>query len=66
MFFIGLQQRPLLLHRRSRHEPRSVMVWEALQEAGLVTVWEASSEAALTLLWNPGLVGLDFVTTTVS
>ena len=42
------------------------MVWEALQEAGLVTVWEASSEAALTLLWNPGLVGLDFVTTTVS
>jgi hypothetical protein len=51
---------------RGSREAGLVTAWEASQEAGLVAVWEASSEAALTLLWDPGLVGLDFVTTTVS
>lgn len=40
-----------------------IAVWEASQEVGLITVWEAPLGAGPTPLWDPGLVGLDFVTT---
>src|SRR6516165_10555288 len=74
MFFIGLRQRSLLPHCRSRREPCLVMVWEDSPEAG--DLWEADLvdsseaddlwEADLVVLWDPGLVGLDFVPTIVS
>jgi hypothetical protein len=122
MFFIGLRQWPLFLHRRSLHEPRSVMVWEDSEEVDLAVSWEVDLavsweaddlwetdlavswevdlavswevdlavswevdlavswevdlavsweaddlwETDLVVLWDPGLVGLDFVTTIVS
>src|SRR6516225_5877668 len=56
MFFIGLRQRSLLPHCRSRREPCLVMVWEDSPEAGdlweadLVRPWEADN------LWEADLV----------
>jgi hypothetical protein len=50
MFFIGLQQRPLLPHCQSRLETCLVMEWEDSREADLVDPWEAGD------LWEVDLV----------
>ena len=44
------------------------MAWEDSREVDLVDSWEADDlwEVDLVVLWDPGLVGLDFVTTIVS
>src|SRR6516165_6285909 len=58
MFFIGLRQRPLLPHCRSRLEPCLVMVWEDSREVDLVGPWEAGDlwEADLVDSWEADLV----------